>query len=136
MNEGEAKQRIRENLEQEGYIVTPETEAESGLLIADFFAYRDGNSKQKYLVSGNNSVVPETQWVEVKGDTANFTDVLADLAKLCLITYFNGGHGLLVIPKRQYNNLKKRKRFLSAENITVIKEESIENGKKMDTFII
>lgn len=122
MKEDEAKEKIKKYLERKGYVVKPEVEVEEGLLITDFFAYKEVNG------------VPETLWVEVKGDNTGFTEVLGDLAKLCLVTFCNGGYGLLVISARHYNNLKERRGFLNAGGIiTVIKEESIEN-KKVDSF--
>jgi len=124
MKEDEAKEKIKYYLEKKGYVIKSEVKVEGGIVVMDFFGYKDVNG------------VPEIRWIEVKGEDASFTEVLGDLAKLCLVTFFNGGHGLLVIPARHYNNLRERRGFINAGNmITVIKEESIEENK-MDTFLL
>ena len=131
MDENEAKKAVKEWLEKEKYIVKEEVKLEGGLLVPDFFAYKEKPSTQKRF--NGESVDVETIWVEVKGDNANLTDIFGDLLKLSFVTYFYGGKGILAISTKYYNYLRKKKKFLNTGGIiNVIRNESLKG--RMDTF--
>lgn len=60
-----------------------------------------------------NGEPPEIYWIEAKGDDVNLAGCLADLGKLCFITYTLGGKGLFVVPTESFSMLKEHMEFIS-----------------------
>jgi len=104
MNEQEVYPLIKQYFESKGFKYSGQPERgdiypieQIGL---DGHAFKNGNP-------------PEIYWIEAKGDDSSLSKCLADIGKLCFITYTLGGRGLFIVPNKLFKILKEHKEFIN-----------------------
>lgn len=100
MDEPEVKERIRKQMEGQGYRLKTEppvldTDRE---VILDFYAWREGDT-------------PDVVWIECKGDV-NVSELLEGWVRTAFATYQGGGRGMLVAPAKSIARLERYGDFL------------------------
>lgn len=129
MKEDKVKEIVKEHFNREGYKVTSEPSIENGLVKLDFFCYKEIQNPQVTL--DNNGSNTDHIWIECKGDV-NLSEVLEGLIRTAFAVWCEGGRGILTIPKKQYDILKRYKNFLSYDKRVQIM--NVEDS--MATFVL
>jgi hypothetical protein len=111
MTEDEVNIRCREWLERQGYRY-------KGILNQGYgqVAIPDGSGQRAVLLDhqGFSDRTKELVWIEAKGSSVNFSELLEGFVRTVYAIYHGGGNGYLAVPHAEYQRLLEQRDFLRA----------------------